>query len=143
MKNNQEAIQDIRAFNRFYTVYIGLLDSHLLDSDYSLAEVRVLYEINAGKQISASQIINTLNIDKGYMSRILKKFEKDGLVAKKNSESDARVSLLTLTDKGLNLFSILNEASNKQINDLIGKLPHSKQQELAGHMKAILKLLNE
>jgi DNA-binding MarR family transcriptional regulator len=82
MKDKTKLIQDIREFNRFYTRLIGLLDGHLLDSNYSLAEARILYEIYTGKQISASQIVSTLNMDKGYVSRILKKFEKEGLISK-------------------------------------------------------------
>jgi DNA-binding MarR family transcriptional regulator len=137
----QKHIQEIRNFNRFYTDLIGLLDNHLLNSDYSLAEARILYEIFTAKQLSASDIIHSLSIDKGYLSRILKKFEKQDLVARKSSDEDARVSLLSLTDKGLKVFNELNDASNQQIAALISAMPVNQLDELVQHMKAIAALL--
>jgi DNA-binding MarR family transcriptional regulator len=124
--DTQKHIQEIRNFNRFYTDLIGLLDNHLLNSDYSLAEARILYEIFTAKQLSASDIIHSLSMDKGYLSRILKKFEKQDLVARKSSDEDARVSLLSLTDKGLNVFRELNDASSQQIATLISAIPVSQ-----------------
>jgi DNA-binding MarR family transcriptional regulator len=140
--DTQKHIHEIRNFNRFYTDLIGLLDNHLLNSDYSLAEARILYEIFAAKQLSASDIIHNLSIDKGYLSRILKKFEKQDLVTRRSSDEDARVSLLSLTDKGLKVFRELNDASNKQIATLISTIPVSQLDELVLHMKAIAALLD-
>lgn len=139
--DTQKHIQEIRNFNRFYTDLIGLLDNHLLNSDYSLAEARILYEIFTAKQLSASDIIHNLSIDKGYLSRILKKFEKQDLVARKPSDGDARVSLLSLTGKGLKVFNELNDASNQQIAALISAMPVSQLDELVQHMRAIATLL--
>jgi DNA-binding MarR family transcriptional regulator len=135
MKDKTKLIQDIREFNRFYTRLIGLLDGHLLDSEFSLAEARILYEIYAGKQISATQIVSTLSMDKGYVSRILKKFEKRGLVIKENFSTDARVSLLALSEKGLKVFHTLNRASNDQVDALITPLAIARQKELVMHMQ--------
>jgi len=139
--DTQKHIQEIRNFNRFYTDLIGLLDNHLLNSDYSLAEARILYEIFTAKQLSASDIIHNLSIDKGYLSRILKKFEKQDLVARKASDEDARVSLLSLTGNGLKVFRKLNDASNQQIATLISTIPVNQLDELVQHMKAIAALL--
>lgn len=139
--DTQKHIQEIRNFNRFYTDLIGLLDNHLLNSDYSLAEARILYEIFTAKQLSASDIIHNLSIDKGYLSRILKKFEKQDLVARKASDEDARVSLLSLTGNGLKVFRKLNDASNQQIATLISTIPVNQLDELLQHMKAIAALL--
>lgn len=138
----QKHIQEIRNFNRFYTDLIGLLDNHLLNSDYSLAEARILYEIFTANQLSASDIIHNLSIDKGYLSRILKKFEKQDLVVRRSSDEDARVSLLSLTGKGLNVFRELNDASNQQIATLISTIAVSQLDELVQHMKAIAALLD-
>lgn len=143
MKDEIEVVQQIRAFNRFYTVLIGLLDGGLLNSEYSLAEARILYEIQAGQQVSASQIIETLNIDKGYMSRILKKLIKDNLVLKQISKTDARVYFLFLTDKGQKLFNELNDASNKQVGDVIKKLSLPEKRQLALHLTSIQTLLKK
>ncbi|SHN36982.1 MarR family winged helix-turn-helix transcriptional regulator [Chitinophaga sp. CF418] len=141
MTDTKVAVQEIRAFNRFYTDIIGLLDAHLLNSDYSLSEVRTMYEIYTGKSVQASQIMTAMHIDKSYLSRILKKLEKEELILKMPSEEDARASLISLTEKGLKVFKALNRTSDEQIGELIGNLPARKQQELVNHMKAIQGIL--
>jgi DNA-binding MarR family transcriptional regulator len=141
MKSKQHAIEEIRAFNRYYTGLIGLLNDHLLDSEYSLAEVRILYEINTHQPVSASQIMSEMDIDKGYLSRVMKQFEKKRLISKQVSGEDARVTLVSLTPKGSKLFSELNAASNQQIESLIDKLTREEQQMLVEHMQAIRALL--
>jgi DNA-binding MarR family transcriptional regulator len=141
MQSKQHAIEEIRAFNRYYTGLIGLLNDHLLDSEYSLAEVRILYEINTHQPVSASQIMSEMDIDKGYLSRVMKQFEKKRLISKQVSGEDARVTLVSLTPKGSKLFSELNAASNQQIESLIDKLTREEQQMLVEHMQAIRALL--
>src|ERR1700689_5414390 len=86
-----------RRFNRMYTRYIGTLNEGLLNSEYSLAEARVLYEIATRTAPKASEIAETLGVDPGYLSRLLGKFERDGLLLKKTSEQDGRSAKLTLT----------------------------------------------
>lgn len=135
------AIQNIRAFNRFYTDVIGLLNKHLLDSAYSLSEVRVMYEISIGKEVQASQIMTAMSIDKSYLSRILKKLEKDGIITKSLSAQDARAMSLSLTAEGQELFDSLNKASDNQINQLIEKLNNEQLEELVSHMHAIKEIL--
>lgn len=141
MKDTKIAVREIRAFNRFYTDIIGLLDAHLLDSAYSLSEVRTLYEVHTGKCVQASQIMAAMHIDKSYLSRLLKKLEKDGLISKTPSEEDARAVLISLTEKGLKVFKTLNKASDEQIDELISDLPVRKQEELVNHMKSIMDIL--
>lgn len=141
MKSKQRTIEAIRAFNRYYTGLIGLLNDHLLDSEYSLAEVRILYEINTNQPVSASRIMSEMDIDKGYLSRVMKLFEKNGLISKQVSGEDARVTLVSLTSKGSALFNELNTASNQQIETLINKLTKEEQRLLVGHMQAIRALL--
>lgn len=141
MKSKQRTIEEIRAFNRYYTGLIGLLNDHLLDSEYSLSEVRILYEINTHQPVSASRIMSEMGIDKGYLSRVLKQLEKNGLISKQVSGEDARVTLVSLTAKGETLFSRLNAASDKQIEALITNLTREEQQTLVGHMQAIKVLL--
>jgi len=141
MSQNEEMIQAIRAFNRYYTRLIGLLDGNLLYSGYSLTEARILYEIYTDQWATASNMINVLGMDKGYLSRILKKLQKDGLVGKQQSKTDARISLLHLTEKGLTIFRELNQLSNQQVNILITPLPTADQNKLITHMKEIMKIL--
>lgn len=141
MKTEPSTVEQIRAFNRYYTKLLGLLDHHLLNSEYSLVEARILYEIHAHRSISASQIMLEIDIDKGYLSKVLKQFGQKGLIAKQPSPADARVTLLSLTAKGQTLFATLNSASNQQVETLIHKLGKTEQQQLVGHMQAIGKLL--
>ena len=138
-----EHIFEMREFNRFYTDLIGLLDNHLLNSDYSLAEARVLFEIfNSGK-ISSTDIVDRLSIDKSYLSRILKKFEKLELIIKTISEADARVLLISLTASGQKVFKELDASSNKQIQTLIEGIPIIRLVELVEHMRAIRHILKK
>lgn len=134
-------VQQIRAFNRFYTDLLGLLDSHLLNSQYSLAEGRILYEIFSNGQCRASDIINTLSIDKGYLSRILKKFERDELIQRQASVLDGRVVLLSLSAKGKNVFQQLDVASNQQVESLITHLPQQQLEALTKSMRQITEIL--
>lgn len=141
MVKEKDPIPDIRKFNRFYTDIIGLLDKYLLHSAYSLAEGRIIFEIYSGKSVQASQIMTAMNIDKSYLSRLLKKLEKDGLITRASSGNDARAMLISLTEKGIQEFTMLNKASDKQISDLIINLNSTDQQELVANMNAIMNIL--
>src|SRR5688572_29504702 len=95
-----EKIEVVRRFNRFYTKQIGVLDEGLLESPFSLAEARVIYELANREKTTASELINELNLDAGYLSRILRGFEKRKLIKKSAAEKDARQSVLNLTKQG-------------------------------------------
>jgi DNA-binding MarR family transcriptional regulator len=137
----KKTIQDVRAFNRWYTDVIGLLNGHLLDSSYSLAEARLIYEIHAAGSIRASQIMENMDIDKSYLSRLLKKLEMQKVVAALPAPEDGRAILLRLTEKGLREFAALNNASDEQIGRLLRPLNEAARGELVDHMKAIMHLL--
>src|SRR5690242_21639893 len=100
MQHNQELIDRIRSFNRFYTNIIGLLDQHFLDSPFSLTEGRVLYEICNTEDCSAKKIREKILIDEGYLSRILDGFSKRGLIKKTPSSIDGRLRMIIPTEKG-------------------------------------------
>ncbi|MBU3217821.1 helix-turn-helix domain-containing GNAT family N-acetyltransferase (plasmid) [Clostridium estertheticum] len=119
MDNQLDAINEIRSFNRFYTNVLGLLNQHILDSDYSLTEVRVLLEISKTKQCTANTLVNQLEIDRSYMSRIIKCLEKNELITKVQSEHDNRVNFIALTTKGREIIGILGKKSDEQIASLI------------------------
>src|SRR4030095_325364 len=93
-------IHEIRAFNRLYTDVTGLLDQYILNSRYSLPEVRVLYELYHHENCTAKQIIQTFHIDKGYLSRILLKFQKSKMLVARQSKHDGRSVHLFLTVNG-------------------------------------------
>ena len=137
----KKPIQEVRAFNRWYTDIVGLLNQHLLDSAYSLAEARLIYEIHNAGSIQASQVMAIMHIDKSYLSRILQKLEKEKVVSRTKSPEDGRAVLLTLTEKGAREFAVLNRASDAQIGELLQPLNEAQREELVGHMKAITNLL--
>lgn len=138
MENKLDSlISEVRSFNRFYTKVLGLLEKHILDSQYSLTEGRVLLEISKLKDCTANKLISKLDIDRGYMSRVLKSFERDGLVEREGSPGDGRVMLLKLTGKGRSILAELEERSGKQVESLIGHLTESEGRKLAASMRNI------
>src|ERR1700744_3710655 len=115
--SNQIAM--FRRFNRMYTRYIGTLNEGLLNSDYSLAEARVLYELATRTAPKASEIAEELGMDAGYLSRLLGKFERDGLLTRKTSEQDGRYAELMLTTRGKSVFKKLNALSDEQAHGVL------------------------
>ena len=141
MSHDQQLIDRIRSFNRFYTNIIGLLDRHFLDTPFSLTEGRVLYEISQTGPCSAKQIRSRINIDEGYLSRILDKFSKGGLIRKTPSSEDGRFYIIALTEKGQREFARLNDNSNRLIAQMIEKLSQRERVELVEIMDRIHELL--
>src|SRR5271163_3490017 len=116
-------VAKFRHFNRMYTRYIGTLNEGLLNSDYSLVEARVLYELATRTAPSASEIAEALGMDPGYLSRLLGKFEREGLLQKKTSEQDGRFAELTVTARGRSVFKKLNALSDEQARTALQGLP--------------------
>ncbi len=143
MNQNQELIDKIRSFNRFYTNVIGLLDQHFLDSPFSLTEGRVLYEICNTEECSAKKIRESVVIDEGYLSRILDNFAKRGLIKKTPSSTDGRLRIIVPTEKGRREFASLNENSNTLISQLIEKLSETERADLLRKMEEIHALLEK
>jgi DNA-binding MarR family transcriptional regulator/GNAT superfamily N-acetyltransferase len=136
-----EAIEAVRRFNRFYTRQLGLLDEGLLESEFSLTEVRILYELAQREEPTAALLRAELGLDAGYLSRILKKFEARGLVARSASASDARRALLRLTAAGRAAFKPLNKASHDQVAAMLAPLAPAQVQSLQRSMLRIQRLL--
>jgi len=141
MIHETAVVRDIRAFSRFYTDIIGLLDQHLLDSSYSLAEVRILYELYNGGEMQASNLMELMRIDKSYLSRLLKKLEKEELIGRLRSDKDGRAVVLSLTAKGRKEFEGLDHASDRQITNLLAPLADSQKQAMAAEMRSIMRAL--
>ncbi len=139
----EQLVQEIRSFNRFYTGIIGLLDRHLLNTRFSLPEARVLYELFHGEPCTASNIMENMEIDKSYLSRILLKFTKQKLLLRVRSEADGRSVLLSLSATGRQEFRKLNEATNRQLKELLKLLSVSQQEELAVHLRSVRDLLEK
>jgi len=141
--NTEDRIAAVRRFNRFYTRQIGVLRKTYLDSPYSLGEMRVLYEIAHGDAPTASDIGRALDLDAGYLSRVLRNFEKRGLIARKASKTDARQSHLSLTARGRQAFDPAEKRSQRDVADLLGKLEPDEQAELIRAMQTIENLVGE
>jgi DNA-binding MarR family transcriptional regulator/GNAT superfamily N-acetyltransferase len=127
MSAETEEIAEVRAFNRFYTRLIGVLDEGLHKSPYSLTESRVLYELAHADGLTAASLRRDLDLDAGYLSRILKKFEADGLLSRAASPDDGRESVLALTDAGREAFRPLNDASASAVKSLLDGLAPAKR----------------
>ena len=131
----------VRSFNRFYTRQIGLLHEHLLESDFSLTEVRILYELAHRKELTTSDLCRELGLNAGYLSRVISGFEKKGLVTKTRSIMDARVAQLELTAKGRATFEPLSDASQREVVAMLERMPESAQHQLVesmGHIQTLL-----
>lgn len=136
-----EKINAIREFNRYYTNILGLVNKNILDKNFSLAEARVLLEISKIDNCTSKILSEILCMDPGYLSRILKQFEKYGLIEKRKLEEDKRSYFLNLTESGKNQLKELDSSSNDQIRDLISHLSEDEQFELVNHMLSIENLL--
>jgi DNA-binding MarR family transcriptional regulator/GNAT superfamily N-acetyltransferase len=130
-------VDAVRRFNRFYTRHIGVLGEGLLKSPFSLTEVRVLYEIAHRKLPTATALCQELGLDPGYLSRILSKFEKCGLVSKSASQSDGRQSLLELTARGRKTFATLDARQSAEVASMLRALPPAGQSRLVQAMLTI------
>jgi len=137
----QTIIDEVRAFSRWYTGIIGLLDGHVLDSTFSLPEARVLYELYHQDGIQAGEIIALLGLDKGYLSRMLDQFGKKTLIVRKRSAEDGRVQHIHLTAKGRKEFEALNRASVAQVEGLLAPLQETDRVRLVHHMNEIKRII--
>ena len=140
---SQERIAAVRRFNRFYTQRIGVLQAAWLDSPFSLTEARVLYELKARASTTATEIARELGLDAGYLSRILRRFEKLKLIRKETSPADARQSFLTLTEQGRKAFAPLDSRSNHDVGALLARLPPAQQDDLVGALRTAESLMSE
>jgi Transcriptional regulators len=136
------SIRSIRGFNRYYTNILGLLDKHMLDSDFSLSEIRVLYEIGHHENCTSKSLIETIRIDSGYLSRMIKRFEKQGLAYRTQSGEDGRVYYLHLTEEGHKILMQMDELSDQQIDQMVGPLIVENRQKLVESMNSIKTLLS-
>jgi DNA-binding MarR family transcriptional regulator/GNAT superfamily N-acetyltransferase len=133
----------VRQFNRFYTQRLGLLNAGLLQSPFSLAEVRVLYEVAHLNQPTAKAIADTLHLDAGYLSRLLRGLRQRGLVTARAAPGDRRQRWLTLTRRGAKAFSVLNARATAEIAELMQGLSPGEQEHLLASLGTVEKLLGE
>ena len=134
---NTRRIETIRSFNRYYTNVLGLLDQHILESGYSLAEARVLHETALAQPCTAAALSASLSMDAGYLSRILKRLEAASLLIRERSTADARASSLRLSPDGERALAELNRRSDAQIAELISGVSETGRRELIRSMTSI------
>ncbi len=134
---SKSQIASVRRFNRFYTREVGALRKNFLDTPWSLGEMRVLFEIANGAGVTASDIAKALDFDAAYLSRMLARFEKDGLVTRTRSDADGRVSYLGLSTKGRTRFAAANARQLEQTTTMLARLGGAERERLVGAMQAI------
>jgi DNA-binding MarR family transcriptional regulator/GNAT superfamily N-acetyltransferase len=136
-ENSDDQIAAVRAFTRFYTRKLGVLDQHLLKSPYSLSEARVLYELANGEDLAAKEIGIELGLDPGYLSRIIQNFDESGLITRKPLASDRRQYQLSLTAKGRQAFAKLDRSSHDEVAAMLAGLGAEERRAVVNAMTSI------
>jgi len=139
----EERIAAVRRFSRFYTRQLGLLQESLVHTRFSLTKARVLYELAHRETVTASELAADLDLDHGYLSRILRRFGDEGLLKKMRAANDGRQSVISITAKGRKAFAPLNKNSHDQVASMLERLNATDQQRITGAMASIESLLGE
>ena len=135
------AVAAVRDFNRFYTNVIGLLRGKYLDTPYSLTEARLLFELAQRDTSEVTDLRRTVDIDPGYLSRILARFEADGLIARQRSAADARRQVIGLTETGSSVVGGLDARSAGQTRDMLAAVRDEDKRKLLEAMRVITETL--
>ncbi len=139
--DKKEYIEKIREFNRFYTVNLGMVGKNYKES-FSIVESRILYEIRTNPGCSSGYLVGLIRLDKGYISRILKKFVNAGLIYRVTSRDDARISMHYLTEEGTDVADRIIRETNVEIHELINDLTIDECGEVCRAMDVIMKYLS-
>lgn len=137
-----DTVHSIRAFNRMYLSAMNLLGNHYLGSDYSIPEMRVLFEIYENRGCSAADIAKSAGIDKGYLSRMIKKLEKQGFVRRESSKSDSRSYRLYLTEEGTAHTQEYIRRSDEEVGKVISPLTEEERTRFLDAITTVQELLN-
>ncbi|MES9541935.1 MULTISPECIES: bifunctional helix-turn-helix transcriptional regulator/GNAT family N-acetyltransferase [unclassified Actinomadura] len=143
MKATREDVGTVRAFNRFYTGVIGVLGEGLVRSPYSLTEARVIFELAQREDSEVLALRRALDLDAGYLSRMLARFEADGLVARERAPGDARRQIVRLTPRGREVFAMLDERSIAEIREMLDGLDPADRRRLLAAMRTVQDVLGE
>ena len=140
--SQSERVAAIRRFSRFYTRIIGALQEGLLQSRFTLTEARVLYELAQQSAVTATELGRQLALDAGYLSRILQRFEHEGLISRVPIETDRRQSLVSISQAGREAFAPLDERSRQEVAALLDVLPDMAQADMVAAMARVEMLLS-
>ena len=132
-----DQVTAVRVFNRFYTRWVGALDEGFLETARSLPEARVLFELGQRRETEVAGLRETLEMDAGYLSRLLKGLEEDGLVTRERSPADARRQLARLTRAGRAEFTLLDRRSAARIGATLEGLGPGERERVTAAMAAI------
>src|SRR5947208_12059995 len=138
-----DVVDDVRGFNRFYTRVLGLLRPELAGSAFGLTEARVLFELAHRKDVAVADLRRDLDLDAGYLSRILSGFTESGLVAREKSEADGRRQVVRLTDDGRRAFDELDRLQAGAIATMLAPLDDRQRAELVTSMGRIRRALGD
>lgn len=138
---DRRQVESVRHFNRFYTRQLGLLDKGYLSSNWTLTQVRVLYELARNTKVTAAEIAEELQLDVAYLSRILAGFERQRLVKRTVAETDARQRHLALTAKGRSAFAPLDQSASQQVTEMLAPLTDAERITLVSAMQHVEGLL--
>jgi DNA-binding MarR family transcriptional regulator/N-acetylglutamate synthase-like GNAT family acetyltransferase len=136
-----DPVQTVRRFNRFYTRQIGVLQEHLVQSQFSLTELRVLYELAHRENVTAKDLCRDLGLDRGYVSRMLQNFEKHGWIKTTPSPEDRRHQFLSLTAKGHKVFDPLERRSSDEVAVMLSRLSPNQQKKMLAAIRDIESVL--
>jgi DNA-binding MarR family transcriptional regulator/N-acetylglutamate synthase-like GNAT family acetyltransferase len=134
-------VDRVRQFNRFYTRYVGLLQKRFLGAPFTLTESRVLFELAHADSLTATELGKELDLDNGYLSRLINNFEQRGLLARKQSSEDGRSSLLSITAKGREAFALLDARQHDEVAAMLSELSQDAQERLGDAMRTIQEAL--
>lgn len=143
MKDKQKTLNQIREFNRFYTVLLGFLNRNYLDSGYSVTETRILFELHQNGPQSANDLIELLHLDKSYISRIIRSFEQKELLLRTAAPHDRRFLIIQLTSKGIAEAQKLIHITNQEILKLIEPFTSQDCSDLCDAMRNIIDLFSD
>ena len=136
-------VDAVRRFNRFYTRRVGALRAGLLGSEYPLPEARLLYEIGHRRECTASELAADLDLDAGYLSRLLQSLKRRGLLSARRSAQDGRASVLFLAAKGRKAYALLDSRSRDEVSAMLRELPGGERERLVGAMRTVENLLEK
>ena len=139
---NEDRIAEIRRFNRAFARWLGLFDEHYSRTDYSPAESRMLFELDAAGHATSAELARSMGVDPAYLSRMLRRFVAGGLVAVTPSADDRRSNQLALTRDGDQVFANLNAMADESIEKLTAPLTETERGELVSAMQTILRILD-
>jgi DNA-binding MarR family transcriptional regulator/GNAT superfamily N-acetyltransferase len=139
----EDRVAQVRAFNRFYTNVIGVLAEGLLRTQYSLTEARVIFELAQREATEVGHLREVLDVDGGYLSRILSRFDADGLVQKQRSAVDGRRQMIRLTARGRRAFRMLDKRATTEVRGLLSAVGEQEQRRLLAAMTTIRDILEE